>query len=71
MLPLTCFTCGRLLGDIQLLYEQDCLKIDNDPKMNEKDKNESKSKLLDKYHITKYCCRTKVLTYVKLIDIIT
>jgi DNA-directed RNA polymerase subunit N (RpoN/RPB10) len=71
MLPLTCFTCGHLLADIQIPYENDLAKIDNDPKMSEDEKNDAKAALLDKYHVKKYCCRTRVLTYVRLIEIIT
>ena len=34
-------------------------------------KNDAKAALLDKYYIKKYCCRSRVLTYVRLIEIIT
>lgn len=70
MLPTVCFTCGHLFADIQVPYENDLAKIENDPKLNENQKTELKSKLLDKYHITSYCCRARVLCYVRLVDII-
>jgi hypothetical protein len=70
MLPSVCFTCGHLFADIQVPYENDIASIENDPKMNEEQKNTAKSKLLDKYHVTSYCCRMRVLGYVKLVDII-
>ena len=70
MLPTVCFTCGHLFADIQIPYEIDMAKIDNDFHLNENQKNDIKAKLLDKYHINNYCCRTRVLGYIKLIDII-
>ena len=70
MLPPVCFTCGHLFADIQVPYETDMTNIDNNPDLSEPQKTELKSKLLNKYHIKKYCCRTRVLGYVKLVDII-
>ena len=71
MLPMVCFTCGKLLGEIQIPYEEDILLIENNLKLSTEQKNDKKAKLLDKYHIITYCCRSRVLTYIKLIDIIT
>jgi DNA-directed RNA polymerase subunit N (RpoN/RPB10) len=70
MLPPPCFTCGRLLADIQDSYEKDSAKIENDARLKDAEKTELKSKLLNKYHIHNYCCRMRVLTYVKLVEII-
>ena len=70
MLPTVCFTCGHLFADIQVLYEKDIAEIENDPKLTESQKTEIKSKLLDKYHVHSYCCRMRVLGYVRLVDII-
>jgi DNA-directed RNA polymerase subunit N (RpoN/RPB10) len=71
MLPPVCFTCRHVFADIQIPYDTDMELIENDPKMNEQEKNIAKSKLLDKYYITNYCCRMRVLGYVKLVNIIT
>jgi len=71
MLPAVCFTCGHLFADIQIPYEADLIKIENDDKMSVDAKSDAKAALLDKYHIKKYCCRTRVLSYVKLVEIIT
>ena len=70
MLPPVCFTCGKLFADIQVPYEKDMNDIENNPKLNEVEKGNLKAKLLDKYHIHKYCCRTRVLGFVRLVDII-
>ena len=75
MLPPVCFTCGHLFADIQVPYDADLIKIDNDANMKDEGSDEAKSNakaaLLDKYHIKKYCCRTRVLSYVRLVEIIT
>lgn len=70
MLPPVCFTCGKLFADIQVPYEKDMAMIDNNIDLSEEEKANLKAKLLDKYHIKRYCCRTRVLGYVKLVDII-
>jgi DNA-directed RNA polymerase subunit N (RpoN/RPB10) len=70
MLPPVCFTCGKLFADFHSLYENDMATIENDIKLTDNEKTELKSKLLDKYHITRYCCRMRVLGYVRLVDII-
>ena len=69
MLPPVCFTCGRLLADLQLIYEKEIKDIDLLDE-DESIKEEKKKLLLDKYKLNTYCCRTKILTYVRLVDII-
>ncbi len=65
-----CPTCGTLIGDIQLIHEKEIEKIDNNEKLNEDQKNEKKKELINKYGLDKYCCRTRIITYVDIIDII-
>lgn len=69
MLPPVCFSCGRLLADLQLIYEAEIKKIDvsND---SDSIKAEKKKQILDKFKLTKYCCRMRLLTYVRLVDLI-
>jgi DNA-directed RNA polymerase subunit N (RpoN/RPB10) len=45
MLPMRCFTCGTLLGDIQLIHEEEIKKIDSS-KLIEADKNKKKEDLI-------------------------
>jgi len=68
---MVCFTCGKLLGDVQIPYEEDILLIENNTSLSEDEKTNEKAKLLDKYYINTYCCRSRVLTYIKLINVIT
>jgi len=71
MIPPVCFTCGHSLADVQVPYETDLANIENNPNLSEAEKVVQKSSLLDKYHVKSYCCRARVLGYVKLVDIIT
>ena len=70
MLPPVCFSCGKLFADIAIPYENNLEKIDNDSELNSKEKSDKKAQLLDKYCINNYCCRTRLLGYVRLVDII-
>jgi DNA-directed RNA polymerase subunit N (RpoN/RPB10) len=69
MLPPVCFTCGRLLADIQIPYETEIKKINNSND-SELIKQEKKRELLTKFYINNYCCRMRILSYINLIDII-
>ena len=69
MLQMRCPTCGTLLGDIQLIYEKDIKIIDNS-KISENEKNKKKEGLMNKYSIDRYCCRTRVLGFVDIVNII-
>jgi DNA-directed RNA polymerase subunit N (RpoN/RPB10) len=70
MLPIKCLSCGKFMGDIQLEYEQLKNDILIDNKISEEIKNEEIKKLLTKLYIKRWCCRSQVLTYKSLIDII-
>lgn len=74
MLPPRCFTCGHVLAHIELEYEEKLLEIDNNPKLNSEQKSELKCKLIDKLlpgrWKNRYCCRTRLISYVDLIQVI-
>ena len=44
MLPMRCFTCGTLLGDIQLIHEKETKKIDSS-KLSDEEKNKKKRRI--------------------------
>lgn len=69
MLQMRCPTCGTLLGDIQLIHEQEIKKIDNS-KLTEVEKNKKKEELINMYGLYRYCCRTRILGYVDIVNII-
>ena len=64
-----CPTCGTLLGDIQLKYEEDTKKIDSS-NLSVDDKNNEKAKILNTYGLDRYCCKTRILGYVDIVNII-
>jgi DNA-directed RNA polymerase subunit N (RpoN/RPB10) len=75
IIPIKCFTCGKVLADKFRFYEKEVRKI----KMNEKleinkviyltDENVDKTPegiVLDKLQLKKYCCRRHMLTHVEI-----
>ncbi len=74
MLPPRCFTCGHVLANLELEFEEKLNEIDNNMKLNAEQKAELKQKLIDKLlpnrWKTRYCCRSRLLSYVDLIKII-
>ena len=56
LVPIRCFTCGGLVGD---KYEEF---------VNNKDGEESPSKVLDDLGLKRYCCRRTILSTVEFID---
>ena len=74
MLPPRCFTCGHVLADIELEYEEKLEEIDNNNKLNAEQKMDQKRKIIDKLlpgrWKYRYCCRTRLISYVDLIKII-
>lgn len=75
IIPIKCFTCGKVLADKYRFYQKEVRKI----KMNEKleinkviyltDENVDKTPegiVLDKLKLKKYCCRRHMLTHVEI-----
>lgn len=67
-----CPTCGRLLADKYLPYEEGLLKINNDKKLKNEDKEKELIKLMDSLDIPKdnYCCRMRLATQIDLYRVI-
>jgi len=74
MLPPRCFTCGHVLANIELDYEEGLLNIDNNIKLSDDEKAKNKrdlvNKLLPGRWKNRYCCRTRLLSYVDLIHVV-
>ncbi|AYV76953.1 MAG: hypothetical protein Barrevirus5_12 [Barrevirus sp.] len=70
MLYLKCPTCRTLLANKQLIYEERLKLICDNPKIGQKEKDEAKKKLLDDMELWRPCCRMRIMSYIKLIDII-
>jgi DNA-directed RNA polymerase subunit N (RpoN/RPB10) len=60
--------CGKNFANIQIPYDDDMDRINN-KNISKEDKNKEKINLIDKYAGKRFCCRMKLLGYLKLIDI--
>jgi DNA-directed RNA polymerase subunit N len=58
MIPVRCFTCGKVIGDLWEEFSKRC-------------ENEPPGKVLDDLGVTRYCCRRMLLTHVELIDLVS
>ncbi|MCS7097621.1 MAG: DNA-directed RNA polymerase subunit N [Candidatus Methanomethyliaceae archaeon] len=56
IIPIRCFTCGKLIGDKWESYKK-AIMSGRDP-----------AKVLDELNITRYCCRRMFLSHIELID---
>lgn len=69
MLYIVCPTCGRLLGNIQIIYETEMTKI-CDLDIEESKKEDMKELLVNSLNLKRYCCRQRLLTFIPLVKII-
>jgi len=70
MLYYRCPTCKTIFANKQLLFETEFDKICKNNDLSEKQKEIQKMELLDKLQLKRYCCRMRMLTYTKLINLI-
>jgi len=56
LVPVRCFTCGKLIGD---KFEEFKAKVQS---------GEDPGKALDDLQVSRYCCRRMMITSVDLID---
>jgi DNA-directed RNA polymerase subunit N (RpoN/RPB10) len=75
IIPIKCFTCGKLLADKYLYYQSEVRKIKLSKNIDEEkvlylDENSLKKtpegEVLDKIKLTKMCCRRHMLTHVDI-----
>lgn len=75
IIPVRCFTCGKVIADKWNAFEKEKSKIDEYNKHDDTDTDPFTQKhnygtILDNLNITKICCRRHMLGHVNLIDII-
>jgi DNA-directed RNA polymerase subunit N (RpoN/RPB10) len=80
IIPVRCFTCGKVLGDKWRYYQSEVAKIKEkegssmeDTVINVNSKTLKKTPegiVLDKLELDRYCCRRVMLGHTDLIDII-
>jgi DNA-directed RNA polymerase I, II, and III subunit RPABC5 len=75
IIPIKCFTCGKLLADKYLYYQSEVRKIKISKNIDQErvvylDENNLKKTpegtVLDKIKLTKMCCRRHMLTHVDI-----
>lgn len=84
IIPIRCKTCNKILADVWEYYKMENMKIEkreiergqekpNDEKKYKYLENttfamDERNKLMNKLGITRYCCRSVLLTHVDIID---
>ena len=75
IIPVKCFTCGKVLGDKYLWYQKEVrkIKLQTDTPLDEvvyleegNIKKSPEAKVLDKLNLNKMCCRRHMLTHVDI-----
>ena len=77
IIPVRCFTCGKVLGNLWDKYLEELQKAYNN-ELNEnelkrivdlqKDEDSAEKKILDDLGLKRYCCRRVMLSTVDLVD---
>jgi DNA-directed RNA polymerase subunit N (RpoN/RPB10) len=65
---MSCPSCGYLLGQDVIKYESEKNKICSNPKLTQDEKDEKMSVLHKSLGLKRYCCKTRIMTYKKLVD---
>lgn len=66
-----CPSCGRLLADKEIKFEEGIKKINNEI-LNEEEREKEIVKLVDSLEIPKnnYCCKMRILSYVDIYGVV-
>jgi DNA-directed RNA polymerase subunit N (RpoN/RPB10) len=70
MLYFRCPSCKTLLANKQLIFEEKMIEICDNMQYDENQKNKIKKQILDDLELHRPCCRMRIMSYVKLIEII-
>lgn len=73
IIPVRCFTCGRVMADIVDYYENEKANIEENKKINKLYKNFEKihtAHILDNLGLKRYCCRRNLIANIDMMEII-
>lgn len=70
MLYYRCPSCRTILGNKQIPFEEGIKKICDDINLSEKEKDQSKADLLNELYVINPCCRMRILSYIKKVEIV-
>lgn len=57
LVPVLCFTCGKLIGDKWEIFKNECQK-----------KDKTQKEILDSLNMKRYCCRNIFMCHTDLIE---
>ena len=69
MLYSKCPTCGHSLAEYQVPYETKEKLIKDNPKLSYKEKRDKISELVKSYKL-RYCCNSRMMTYIRNVELI-
>ena len=64
IIPIRCFTCGKLIADKWIEYEKRVNELNNN-------KNDNMKNIFKDLNLDRYCCKRMLLTHVDLITVIS
>ncbi len=67
IIPVRCFSCGKVIGDAYEEYKQRYIEYKKTVDSGENPK-ESPKKILDDLGVDRYCCRRMIITHVDLLE---
>lgn len=79
IIPIRCFTCGKIMADKVDYYNTEVEKLKNSKSKEDKSKDNNEFKHFDKIHtghildnmgLTRYCCRRNLISNVDMMNII-
>nr|QPI16904.1 MAG: DNA-directed RNA polymerase subunit N [Virus NIOZ-UU159] len=73
IIPVRCFTCGRVMADIVDYYENEKANIEENKNVDKLYKNFDKihtSHILDNLGLKRYCCRRNLIANIDMMEII-
>ena len=68
IIPIRCFTCGKVIADKWEYYDKQVKDIENDDTKTDAEINEFRSTLLDKLGLKRMCCKRMMLSHVDIIQ---
>ncbi|MBD6955078.1 MAG: DNA-directed RNA polymerase subunit N [Thermoplasmata archaeon] len=66
IIPVRCFSCGRVIATDYLKFREEVEKIKNSEKRNPTP--EEINKIFDDLGVRRYCCRRMIVSHIDLID---
>ena len=72
IIPVRCFTCGKLIADKWAMYEEKVKKLKEEHQEDQGSEDEMCIKdIFNDLDIKRYCCKRMLLSHVDMIQIIT